>query len=377
MKCTLIIIVSIFVIALSSCDKTTVTATCNGNPNVCMNVDSFEAQIIRRLNGNCVGYGYVINVKDQVHIFGSNGYERLSQDPPVSIFSDFHSFNPASLSKMITGITLLQQLNSKGLSITEPIWKYLPTDWTLGPNVKSITFQDLLTHRSGIRSFKYWMDYPAIRLMIDTGVTLANKATQQYDNTNFGIMRILIPRLDGQTPSGTDDELATTYGLAYEKYVNDHIFSVLGIPYLYCHPTTTPDALSYHFPDGGTNGTDWGDFTKYNGQAGWNISILQYNQVMRAAFYGTSLIPANVSKMMRDSVLAFDYFYAGKKTPYFNEPYVSKNGGFPDAGNSGAFNAQFTLFDNDVSIVLFVNSSLNYPGGVGQLIVDAFDAAHL
>jgi hypothetical protein len=147
------------------------------------------------------------------------------------------------------------------------------------------------------------------------------------------------------------------------------------MPYLYCHPTTSPDALSYHFPDGGTNGTDWGDFTMYNGQAGWNISVLQYSQVIREAFYGTKLIPASVSKMMRDSVMAFDYFGVGN-TPYFNSHYVSKNGLFPAGGNAGEFNGEYVLFDNDVSVALFVNSQLNYTNGIGQLVIDAFDAAH-
>ena len=376
MRNTLFIVIGAIVIStVSSCDKTTVTKTCN-SASICFNVDSFDAQINRKLKGNSIGYGYVISVKGDVHSFGSGGYERLSQDPPKTEFSDFDALDPASLSKMITGITLMQELNGKGLPISELIWKYLPTDWTLGPNIKTITFQDLLTHRSGFRGFQYDMDYPAIRKMIDTGVTAANKAAQKYDNTNFGIMRILIPRLDGQNPAGTDDALATTYGVAYEKYVNDHVFSPLVIPYLYCHPTSSPDALCYQFPANGGNGTDFGDFTTNNGQEGWNISVLQYAEVMREAFYDTKVIPSGVSKMMRDSVLAFDYFGSGN-TPFFKEHYVSKNGYFPGGNNPGEFNGEYMLFDNDISIVLFVNSQLNYNNGIGQLIIDAFDAAHL
>src|SRR4051812_39936232 len=128
----LLFVLGVITISLASCDKTTTTTTCKGNPGVCMNVDSMDAQLKRKLNGLSIGYGYVINVKNDVHSFGSGGYERLAQDPPVMAFSDFDGFNPASLSKMITGITMMQLLNSKGLTISEPIWTYLPPDWTLG-----------------------------------------------------------------------------------------------------------------------------------------------------------------------------------------------------------------------------------------------------
>ena len=45
----LIFVLLILTIAVTSCDKTTVTTACKGNPGVCMNVDSFDAQLKRRL----------------------------------------------------------------------------------------------------------------------------------------------------------------------------------------------------------------------------------------------------------------------------------------------------------------------------------------
>jgi CubicO group peptidase (beta-lactamase class C family) len=332
-------------------------------------------QLQRRLDGNCIGYGYVICNKDQVVTFGSGGFERLSQDAPEKAFSVFDRMNPASLGKTVTAICLLHALDKQGIPVTEYVYKYLPASWTCGTIARSITFEELLSHRSGIRFPAIDMDYAGLRnYLVDSGINEADKAEQQYDNANFWLMRILIPIIDGQTISGTDAQQATAYGLALERYANTNIFTKLGIPYVEFKPETENQNLCYQFPANGANGGDFGDWTTIGGGAGYHISPIQYAQMVRATFFSETIVPSEVAKSMRDNVWGFDFFWAGN-TPFFNEPYVAKNGGFPGAQNPGEFNGQFCLFDNDVSVILYVNSQFNYPGGVGQVILDAFDAS--
>lgn len=361
----------------ASCDKVKqkVSETCT-DPNTCFKIDSLSGQLKKRLDGNCIGYGYVICAKEGVVTIGSGGFERLDQDAPKKVFSVFDPMNPASLSKTITAIALMRALNQAGVSVNDSIYKYLPKDWTFGNLTKTITFKELLTHKSGIRNPVYWMDYPAIKNYFASGITQANKNTQQYDNTNYGIMRILIPRLDGQAFSGTDAQLAIDYGKALDEYANNYIFSKLGMQKIESKPFTENQSLCYQFPANGAKGGDFGDFTTNNGQAGFNISVAQYAQVMRTTFYTNTIISQGLAQQMRDSVWGFDYFWVGA-TPFFGVKYVGKNGNFPGSNNPGEFNGQLMMFDNNVTVVLFVNSQLNYPGGVGQLIVDAFDASRI
>lgn len=363
--------VAISIIA-ASCDKAkeAVSAGSTG-----FKIDSLSPQLKKRLEGNCIGYGYIITAKDQVITFNSGGFERLLQDAPQKPFSVFDRMNPASLSKTITAISLMHALDKKGISPSEFIYKYLPSDWTLGPLVETITFSELLSHRAGIRFPDGTSEaYAGIRDYLANGVTQADKDVQLYGNVNYGIMRILIPIIDGQILTGNDDQLASAYGLAFEKYANDNVIGKVDVPYSACKPDDENQNLCYQFPDNGSNGGDFGDWTTINGGAGFNISVAEYAAVMRNTFYTSQVIPQALAQTMRDSVWGFDYFTVSK-TPILKVGYVGKNGNFPGAKNPGEFNGEYIMFDNNVSITLFINSQINYPGGIVQLMIDAFDAS--
>jgi hypothetical protein len=375
--CKLIPIVGLAITILSAaCDKAkeAVTAACS-DPNTCFKIDSLNAQLKKRLDGNCIGYGYMISAKDQAVTFNQGGFERMPQDAPQKAFSVFDRMNPASLSKTITAIALMHALNKHNISPSDSIYKYLPSGWTFGPLTKTITFKELLTHRAGIRFPNGNSEaYAGIRDYIAGGITQADKNEQKYGNVNYSIMRILIPIIDGQELTGTDEQLATAYGLAYEKYANDNVISKAGVPYAATKPDDENQNLCYQFPADGAKGTDFGDWTTINGGAGFNISVAQYATVVRTAFYTSQIIPQALAQTMRDSVWGFDYFTVGK-TPFFKVGYVGKNGYFPGAGNIGEFNGEYMMFNNNVSVVLYVNSQLKYPNGIAQLIIDAFDAS--
>lgn len=374
----LLAMAGVVAVMAASCEKAkkAVSETCN-DANTCFKVDSLSSQLKKRLDGNCIGYGYIITAKDQVITFNSGGFERLEQDAPKKDFSVFDRMNHASLSKTITAIALMHVLHKKGLSPSDSIYKYLPKNWTLGPLVKTITFSELLRHRAGIRFPKGQSEaYGGVRAYIASGVLQADKDVQLYGNVNYGIMRILIPIIDGQVLTGTDDQLATAYGLAYEKYANDNVISKAGVPYIACKPDDENQSLCYQFPANGAKGGDFGDWTTTNGGGGFNMSVTQYAAVMRNAFYTSSIIPQELAQTMRDSVWGFDYFGVGT-TPFFKVKYVGKNGYFPGSNNPGEFNGEYVMFDNNVSVTLYVNSQLKYNGGPLQLLVDAFDASRL
>ena len=88
------------------------------------------------------------------------GLARISKDAPQMNMSVDVKYTTASVSKSPTTAALLKlldntDLENKGLNIDqkldEKIFDYLPYNWKPGANVNTITFRELLKHRSGLR----------------------------------------------------------------------------------------------------------------------------------------------------------------------------------------------------------------------------------
>ena len=297
----------------------------------------FNAELKKRLDRNCIGYSYVIGYKENAVYITAGGYERLKQDAPVKKFSALDPMNPASLSKTITAIALMIDLRDNGISVKDSIYKYLPADWVLGPMVNTIIFSEILTHTSGFCSPEFWADYPVLRKIIATGDTAKSGKAYQYDNCNFNIMRILIPIINKEKYTGNDSTLSLQYGNAYIDYVNKHVFEKISIPTLTCKPDKENKSLCYQFPNTGGVGDDFGDWTIYNGGAGWNISPMQFFELLRHFRYTTSLMNKAMSDEMVNNKYGFD---VSATTPVLLMHYVSKGGYFPGNNNNGEFNGQ-------------------------------------
>lgn len=72
--------------------------------------------------------------------------------------------------------------------VDAPMYPYLPKSWTLGPNIKTITFRELLTHTSGIRSqFDFATSYDDLRGLIAQGIKLSDKVYHYQNHMRFGV----------------------------------------------------------------------------------------------------------------------------------------------------------------------------------------------
>jgi CubicO group peptidase (beta-lactamase class C family) len=59
----------------------------------------------------------------------------------------------ASVSKVVTALAAIRILAKHNISLDAGIGGHLPSDWHLNPHVASITFRQLLSHRSGIKDY--------------------------------------------------------------------------------------------------------------------------------------------------------------------------------------------------------------------------------
>ena len=85
--------------------------------------------------------------------------------------------------------------------------QYLPPDWILGPNINTITIRELLTHKAGIRDTNE-VYYSNLKMYIASGVSLSDKGVYVYNNSNFALLRMIIPILNGQISTSGNPELA-------------------------------------------------------------------------------------------------------------------------------------------------------------------------
>ena len=146
-----------------------------------------------------VGFAYVIYEGPRMTKRGSGGLRLREKALPFTINTEL---GIGSITKSLTAMSLLKRLSSKGLSVDDKIEPFLPKNWARGPNISTITFRELLTHTSGFRLNDD--DYAGLKSMIAGGIMLANKVENFYRNSNFSLMRILIPSVSGITFSGTN-----------------------------------------------------------------------------------------------------------------------------------------------------------------------------
>lgn len=276
--------------------------TCYNNAN-CLDYKTWGQNVDARINQQAVGYAYII-IKDGLQMESKAfGKARTSPDAPETAMTMDLRMNAASVTKTMTAVAALKLLAAKNVSVTSSISPYLPTGWTLGTGVNAITFAELMTHTSGIRT-------PA-----NTGNTYANLKTvmaqnittkaAQYDNNNFALFRIIFTYLNGFNDAGkTDAQIAMATDAGYLSYMKSVYEPDIKIA---CKPGNNA-VFSYPYPQNAAAGTDWGDWSTQCGGGGLQLSATDMGVFMAHLMTGQYLpktsnnanevtLPVMVSKM--------------------------------------------------------------------------------
>ncbi|MCH8904851.1 MAG: serine hydrolase, partial [Bacteroidetes bacterium] len=239
---------------LSGCKK--IDELCNGDD--CFSIDLFIANLEDEVANKCVGYAFAVFAEGDLQGVRSGGFSRTSADLPELKFAPTKRVTVASVSKTITAIGVLQLLEKNSLSITAKIYHQLPSDWSLGSNIKTISYEDLLTHFSGFRTpdKRVGFDYSELESYVSAGIELEDKKDDVYENINFTLFRIIIPYLDGFDPltdnPGNDIGKATSD--AYIDYMMTNVLNPAGIMFADCQAEEIDPTLYYPFPHNGAVG---------------------------------------------------------------------------------------------------------------------------
>jgi CubicO group peptidase (beta-lactamase class C family) len=295
------------VFCLSGCTSSGTSALggkiCRGDS--CLTLQSLSTKLQQDLDGKCNKYAFVL-YHGLAHVSHAAGKRRTSADPPEQDFTEDYRYNPASVTKVITGVGVLQLLAKKGISIEEKIWKYLPADWQIDNSFKQISFRQLLSHHSGITEAKdvFWGTYDAIKTTMEQGITLSDTAFRAYANENYAICRILIAYLDGYDPHSTTDQGKGTSD-RYIQVLQRNIFDKLQIQNVSCTPASVA-TLFYPFPAGTAKGDDWGDWELVAGPAGVQLSANELATFLVQLRLTTTLLSDSMKTVMDKFNLGWD-----------------------------------------------------------------------
>jgi len=346
-----------------------------GSHGTMLNVNKLANEIEQRYKDKCIGFQFVISYKDHFEIQRAWGRSRRAQDQPARDMANSDQYNIASVSKPITGAALMKVLNSRSdVSVDTKMWTFLPSHWKVDNTVKVITFRDLLTHTSGFRSGA--IDYADLKAMVAQGIHPSDHGVDKYQNCNYAIMRLLIPKLANEpvinipasTPAlllpGQEVIQTMQYAVGYMDFVQKKLFTPVGLPTMRLKPKANDPALCYQFPATQGHGGDFGDHTLLGGSSGWNMSTRQMSTFFSHLHYSNQVWSDNLNDRMKK--LCYEI-----GTTTTGVGYYEKEGFYPGSENPGELNSVMVGFDDGIIVVLIANSQAP---SVEDNVRAAFDA---
>jgi D-alanyl-D-alanine carboxypeptidase len=356
-------------------------------------VREFETQIHGRMDDNAVGFSYAINFQKQLFIADGWGLKRTEDDFGPAWHDGYTRMNIASISKTLTAVAVLQLLEKNGLSINDPVGPWLPDDWEKGygfASPQSITFKQLLTHRSGLKQTMVAMEaidpvfkaldkvqWDGLQAMVAYGTMPWYQDVADYSNVNFALFRVIIPKLweaSGEHPGIGELTNAEDAASHYAAYMAENLFVPLGINQAACAELWIGSPVYfYNFYDQDQAGGEAGDWTLACGSGGWYLSAYNLANLMANIRYNDAILSPAMRSLMDTQKLGWSSI-AGQ-----HGDYLSHGGAlwFDDADYPDRREMQGCVmkFPIHVEAVLLVNSSTENDVRPCTKLQQAFDAA--
>ncbi len=267
----------------------------------CISVAALGQAIHEQVNGKFVGH--LVLVGPDVY---AGGQARTAVDPPAQAMSPEVVVNTASVGKTFTAIAVLRSLARHHLTVDTPIGPYLPLDWARGPNVETITFRDLLTHRSGFRhpNDRVFETEAAAQEQIAQGISNTAHGSFEYNNINFTIFRDLLPHLEGQPDPGPVLRIQAADRLFLDT-IQQEVFTPAGVHDAVCGPA--PEGLLTYpeLSDTSTPGFVIPGGPSACSSGGWSITPASMLRIARSLLAG-DLLPDDLRRQMDDGCLGWD-----------------------------------------------------------------------
>jgi CubicO group peptidase (beta-lactamase class C family) len=345
-------------------------------------LDDLAGQLSTQTEGFAIEISYPHH-SGRRHETRVNGYAIDPVDPGSKPWTKHVIQHVASVSKLVTAMAMTRRLHDLEISPSKAIGAYLPPFWTQGPNIGAVTFAQLMTHESGIRTAA--TDWASMETLVNTGVSTANVGVYQYENMNFSLCRILLATLLMTTLKrhhgvktytfvnvwpATDAARDLLSIQSYQAYIKKKVL-ISGETVRFM--SVPGDALAYAFPKPPNKGWASGDLSTTVGAAGWHFSTTDILRFMGDFRRSGRIVKRRLAQKMLEDSFGIDMITnPGGGTIY------GKNGFWYD----GIHVEQATVFflPHQTEFAVLVNSSLlkNPPNDTWLMgFVESIYAAHL
>jgi CubicO group peptidase (beta-lactamase class C family) len=337
-----------------------------------LDVVAFAAAVHEVMKGRTAGY--IMHVRQNGNLIYNSVWEWAQTPSDQSkAWTPNTRMHVASVSKFLTAVGLVKLLDSKGISYDAKIVDYLPSYWVKGPNVDKITFRHLLNHKSGFGGESSASDYAFMKLKVMVGVASPG-SNYDYENMNFGLMRILIPVINGDitkdypwpAPIPKDQAWDAFTISAYRDYMQDNVFGPAGVANadFAPPPLAIGSALAYAFPAG--NGWNSGDLQTMAGGAAWRLSIKELLDVMNHFRRKNTIVSSGKAQDILQNNFGIDRI---SETAAGN--IYDKNGRWRTNGRTEQSVIYF--LPNGMEVAVFVNSPIGFEDySLRNVVRDAF-----
>lgn len=367
-------------LGITSCEKDKLSYA----PSEIFDVELFRMNIEDQLT-NALGYAIVINQNGMVAESNAFGMGATNASSGAVINASIqHDINIASVTKPLTAMAVIKLMQDRGQLLNFPIGIWLPTSWTKSTAMSNITFQELLTHTSGIRqSNTSWNSLKAT-----VAGPLEGPKTYAYSNVNFALFRAILPKLnDVLTFNNNENSMGVT---TFENWMSNNYISVMqqqvftpaDIQNAICNvsPGVTTMQAFNELNNPPLNPRNAGDWTQTCGGGGYYLSTLEMAKVM-AYLVHTENILSNAQKTTMDNNLLGwdpnDSFASTKGQVYGKDGALFwdlNSDGNPNAGESG-LQTWVGKFPNNVEVALSITSIGNGFRGISGIMQTAYENA--
>lgn len=289
----------------------------------------FAHLLSAKLDAQGVGYAYQLNHGGQRKAAGQRGWARHPADGRVAWDQDTR-MHIASASKFYTAAALLHVLRRRGIGVESRLRDHLPAHWQIGSKAHWLTFKSILTHQAGLYTGE--CGYEAVKREVAQATSGIGEGWH-YANSNYALMRILLPILDGSLrrdvdygkllfplPVANANELA--WDVLTRKHFNDylqtHLWRPAGVnfaslrstrplwnlPPMSRMPHIRNAAIGYCYPPVPARGRGADiseDLTGAAGAVGWHVSCREMLAVAGRLRRGSQVLPSAVVESMLDN----------------------------------------------------------------------------
>jgi CubicO group peptidase (beta-lactamase class C family) len=328
------------------------------------------AQLIEDyLEPQVAGFGYAL-YNDGVEYYGTNGGDGAARkhiDSPYQAHSANVRQETMQVTQFVTAVAVIRALEQYNVPLTAKAYAYLPKDWKPSAKFKELSFERLLSHRTGLINYNGGL--ATLRQTVEGPVqeTEFSQLIRDDDNVNYDLLALMLPYVQaiklsqqGNTSmliklnsQSNESELFKTTAMYFREFVRFNVFIPAGLSNPYAIAWRAWDSNGDISADKGTKGypAKTGDVPGLSkldnnvnpGATGLYLSAAQFAK-MQSAVAQFKIISLASIQVMKQQLFGFDGKLTGTKGNY----YWKKGDGN---------NCETMIFDfGKVQVAVFANS---------------------